>query len=222
MLKLVLSIRNRNKNVAGLGLIQKHYKKLVLYESNKIQKIYFYLVLTFSTMIFFNCDKPKEISPDEFQTLIRKSSDLHVVTYLGIEEEKAILKVSTRPSIDSKKWKDEYFYARKTPDLDLWIDENIYGITTSNFTKLYSYILSLDHKEFQFGKWTILTRDHLRTKEEKINIEIIYKDKFTAFNFQLYNSKVGYAAMSMVFDPSRDVEYKKLWRELVSHIQQER
>ncbi|WP_172616490.1 hypothetical protein [Leptospira weilii] len=221
MLKLVLSIRNRNKNVAGLGLIQKHYKKLVLYESNKIQKIYFYLVLTFSTMIFFNCDKPKEISPDEFQTLIRKSSDLHVVTYLGIEEEKAILKVSTRPSIDSKKWKDEYFYARKTPGLDLWIDENIYGITTSNFTKLYSYILSLDNKEFQFGKWTILTRDHLKDKVENKGIRITVK-RYTYFIFEMSGPKIRYYSLSMKRDPHDGIQYKKLWRELVSHIQQER
>ncbi|APH42701.1 Uncharacterized protein A9P81_3151 [Leptospira interrogans serovar Copenhageni/Icterohaemorrhagiae] len=117
-------------------------------------------------MLLFNCDKPKEISSEKFQTLIQKSSDLHVVTYLGIDEEKAILKVSTRSSIDSKQCKDEYFYARRTPDLYLWIDENIYEITVSNFNKLYSYILSLDNKEFQFGEWIILTKDQLRTKEE--------------------------------------------------------
>lgn len=150
--------------------------------------------------------------------MIQKSSDLHVVTYLGIDEEKAILKVSTRSSIDSKQWKDEYFYARRTPDLYLWIDENIYEITVSNFNKLYSYILSLDNKEFQFGEWIILTKDQLRTKEEKKNIQIIYKDKFTTFNFQLDNSKVLYTSLSIKFDSARDVQYKKLWRELINHI----
>ncbi len=204
-----------------MGLIQKHFKKLILHGSSKIQKIFFYLVLTFSTMIFFNCDKPKEISAEEFQTLVRKSSDLHVVTYLGMEEEKAILKVSTRPSIDSKKWKDEYFYARKTPDLDLWIDENIYGITTSNFTKLYSYILSLDNKEFQFGKWTILTRDHLKNKEENKEIRITVK-RYTYFIFQISGSKIQYGSLSMKRDPQDGIGYKKLWRELVSHIRQKR
>ncbi len=214
--KLVLSIRNRNKNVTDL--IHKHYKKLILHESNKIQKAYFSLVIIFSTVLLFNCDKPKEISSEKFQTLIQKSSDLHVVTYLGIDEEKAILKVSTRSSIDSKQWKDEYFYARRTPDLYLWIDENIYEITVSNFNKLYSYILSLDNKEFQFGEWIILTKDQLRTKEEKKNIQIIYKDKFTIFNFQLDNSKVLYTSLSIKFDSARDVQYKKLWRELINHI----
>lgn len=104
--KLVLSIRNGNKNVTDL--IHKHHKKLILHESNKIQKAYFSLVIIFSTVLLFNCDKPKEISSEKFQTLIQKSSDLHVVTYLGIDEEKAILKVSTRSSIDSKQWKNEY------------------------------------------------------------------------------------------------------------------
>ncbi|WP_032924453.1 hypothetical protein [Leptospira santarosai] len=199
-------------------LLHKHYKKLILHKSNKVQKTYFYLVLIFSTMSLFSCDKPKEISPEKFQTLIRKSSDLHVVTYLGIEKEKAILKVSTRSSIDSEKWKDEYFYARETPDLYFWIDENIYGITVPNFNKLYSYLLSLENKEFQFGEWTILTRDQLRTKEEKKNIQITDKDKFTTFNFQLNSSKVRYSSLNIKLDPARDVGYKKLWRELMNHI----
>lgn len=157
-------------------LLHKYYKKLILHKSNKVQKTYFYLVLIFSTMSLFSCDKPKEISPEKFQTLIQKSSDLHVVTYLGIEKEKAILKVSTRSSIDSEKWKDEYFYARETPDLYFWIDENIYGITVPNFNKLYSYLLSLENKEFQFGEWTILTRDQLRAKEKTRKFALQLKD----------------------------------------------
>ncbi|MDI7185757.1 hypothetical protein QMM42_05935 [Leptospira santarosai] len=198
-------------------LLHKHYKKLILHKSNKVQKTYFYLVLIFSTMSLFSCDKPKEISPEKFQTLIRKSSDLHVVTYLGIEKEKAILKVSTRSSIDSKKWKDEYFYARETPDLYFWIDENIYGITVPNFNKLYSYLLSLENKEFQFGEWTILTRDQLRTKEKNKEIRITIK-RYTYFTFSLDGSKIAYGSLSIKFNPARDVRYKELWRELMNHI----
>ncbi|WP_155118797.1 hypothetical protein [Leptospira santarosai] len=198
-------------------LLHKHYKKLILHKSNKVQKTYFYLVLIFSTMSLFSCDKPKEISPEKFQTLIRKSSDLHVVTYLGIEKEKAILKVSTRSSIDSEKWKDEYFYARETPDLYFWIDENIYGITVPNFNKLYSYLLSLENKEFQFGEWTILTRDQLRAKEKNKEIRITIK-RYTYFTFSLDGSKIAYGSLSIKFNPARDVRYKELWRELMNHI----
>ncbi|MDI7217859.1 hypothetical protein [Leptospira santarosai] len=198
-------------------LLHKYYKKLILHKSNKVQKTYFYLVLIFSTMSLFSCDKPKEISPEKFQTLIRKSSDLHVVTYLGIEKEKAILKVSTRSSIDSEKWKDEYFYARETPDLYFWIDENIYGITVPNFNKLYSYLLSLENKEFQFGEWTILTRDQLRAKEKNKEIRITIK-RYTYFTFSLDGSKIAYGSLSIKFNPARDVRYKELWRELMNHI----
>ncbi|MDI7173505.1 hypothetical protein [Leptospira santarosai] len=198
-------------------LLHKHYKKLILHKSNKVQKTYFYLVLIFSTMSLFSCDKPKEISPEKFQTLIQKSSDLHVVTYLGIEKEKAILKVSTRSSIDSEKWKDEYFYARETPDLYFWIDENIYGITVPNFNKLYSYLLSLENKEFQFGEWTILTRDQLRAKEKNKEIRITIK-RYTYFTFSLDGSKIAYRSLSIKFNPARDVRYKELWRELMNHI----
>ncbi|WP_085986019.1 hypothetical protein [Leptospira santarosai] len=198
-------------------LLHKYYKKLILHKSNKVQKTYFYLVLIFSTMSLFSCDKPKEISPEKFQTLIQKSSDLHVVTYLGIEKEKAILKVSTRSSIDSEKWKDEYFYARETPDLYFWIDENIYGITVPNFNKLYSYLLSLENKEFQFGEWTILTRDQLRAKEKNKEIRITIK-RYTYFAFSLDGSKIVYGSLSIKFNPARDVGYKKLWRELMNHI----
>ncbi|EKR90424.1 hypothetical protein LEP1GSC163_1739 [Leptospira santarosai str. CBC379] len=198
-------------------MLHKYYKKLILHKSNKVQKTYFYLVLIFSTMSLFSCDKPKEISPEKFQTLIQKSSDLHVVTYLGIEKEKAILKVSTRSSIDSEKWKDEYFYARETPDLYFWIDENIYGITVPNFNKLYSYLLSLENKEFQFGEWTILTRDQLRAKEKNKEIRITIK-RYTYFAFSLDGSKIVYGSLSIKFNPARDVGYKKLWRELMNHI----
>ncbi|EMF92217.1 hypothetical protein LEP1GSC005_0374 [Leptospira santarosai str. ST188] len=198
-------------------MLHKYYKKLILHKSNKVQKTYFYLVLIFSTMSLFSCDKPKEISPEKFQTLIRKSSDLHVVTYLGIEKEKAILKVSTRSSIDSEKWKDEYFYARETPDLYFWIDENIYGITVPNFNKLYSYLLSLENKEFQFGEWTILTRDQLRAKEKNKEIRITIK-RYTYFTFSLDGSKIAYGSLSIKFNPARDVRYKELWRELMNHI----
>ncbi|EMO31632.1 hypothetical protein LEP1GSC175_0927 [Leptospira santarosai str. HAI821] len=213
--KLVSSVKSRSKNVTDL--LHKHYKKLILHKSNKVQKTYFYLVLIFSTMSLFSCDKPKEISPEKFQTLIRKSSDLHVVTYLGIEKEKAILKVSTRSSIDSEKWKDEYFYARETPDLYFWIDENIYGITVPNFNKLYSYLLSLENKEFQFGEWTILTRDQLRAKEKNKEIRITIK-RYTYFTFSLDGSKIAYGSLSIKFNPARDVRYKELWRELMNHI----
>ncbi|EMJ46812.1 hypothetical protein LEP1GSC171_0359 [Leptospira santarosai str. HAI1380] len=198
-------------------MLHKYYKKLILHKSNKVQKTYFYLVLIFSTMSLFSCDKPKEISPEKFQTLIQKSSDLHVVTYLGIEKEKAILKVSTRSSIDSEKWKDEYFYARETPDLYFWIDENIYGITVPNFNKLYSYLLSLENKEFQFGEWTILTRDQLRAKEKNKEIRITIK-RYTYFTFSLDGSKIAYGSLSIKFNPARDVRYKELWRELMNHI----
>ncbi|WP_155717184.1 hypothetical protein [Leptospira santarosai] len=198
-------------------LLHKYYKKLILHKSNKVQKTYFYLVLIFSTMSLFSCDKPKEISPEKFQTLIQKSSDLHVVTYLGIEKEKTILKVSTRSSIDSEKWKDEYFYVRETPDLYFWIDENIYGITVPNFNKLYSYLLSLENKEFQFGEWTILTRDQLRAKEKNKEIRITIK-RYTYFTFSLDGSKIAYGSLSIKFNPARDVRYKELWRELMNHI----
>lgn len=166
-------------------------------------------------MSLFSCDKPKEISPEKFQTLIQKSSDLHVVTYLGIEKEKAILKVSTRSSIDSEKWKDEYFYVRKTPDLYFWIDENIYGITVPNFNKLYSYLLSLENKEFQFGEWTILTRDdsgkklEVATGKKTIRITV---DGRTRFIFYLRSDGITSFSLNIKQAPNvkESLKYKKI------------
>ncbi|EKT88761.2 hypothetical protein LSS_00375 [Leptospira santarosai serovar Shermani str. LT 821] len=205
-------------------LLHKHYKKLILHKSNKVQKTYFYLVLIFSTMSLFSCDKPKEISPEKFQTLIRKSSDLHVVTYLGIEKEKAILKVSTRSSIDSEKWKDEYFYVRKTPDLYFWIDENLYKITVPNFTKIYNFLLRQPNQQFKFEQWTILTRDdsgkklEVATGKKTIRITV---DGRTRFIFDLRSNGITSFSLNIKHAPNvkESLKYKKLWLQLLNHIQ---
>ncbi|EMN14696.1 hypothetical protein [Leptospira borgpetersenii] len=105
------------------------------------------------SMFFFRCDPPKEISETEFKNLIREASDSYgsnefrSIKYLGVENEKAVLKVSTPSVAGSKRDTEEFFYAKATPSLIIWIDENLYKITVPNFKKLYHYIQLQENKQ---------------------------------------------------------------------------
>ncbi|EMO54694.1 hypothetical protein [Leptospira noguchii] len=74
----------------------------------------FFLNFTlFSLSIFlFRCEEPKEISEESFRNWIREKSKLHElnksrsIEYLGIENEKAVLKVSSLSPDNSKKRKE--------------------------------------------------------------------------------------------------------------------
>ncbi|EMM99760.1 hypothetical protein LEP1GSC021_4256 [Leptospira noguchii str. 1993005606] len=71
----------------------------------------FFLNFTlFSLSIFlFRCEEPKEISEESFRNWIREKSELHesrTIEYLGIENEKAVLKVSSLSPDNSKKRKE--------------------------------------------------------------------------------------------------------------------
>ncbi|EMI65862.1 hypothetical protein LEP1GSC072_1238 [Leptospira noguchii str. Bonito] len=65
-------------------------------------------------MFLFRCEEPKEISEESFQNWIREKSELHElnksrsIEYLGIENEKAVLKVSSLSPDNSKKRKEEF------------------------------------------------------------------------------------------------------------------
>ncbi|UOG48468.1 hypothetical protein [Leptospira noguchii] len=51
-------------------------------------------------MFLFRCEEPKEISEESFRNWIREKSELHelnksrTIEYLGVENEKAVLKVT--------------------------------------------------------------------------------------------------------------------------------
>ncbi|EQA71161.1 hypothetical protein [Leptospira noguchii] len=64
------------------------------------------------SMFLFRCEEPKEISEESFRNWIREKSELHelnksrTIEYLGIENEKAVLKVSSLSPDNSKKRKE--------------------------------------------------------------------------------------------------------------------
>ncbi|WP_240276681.1 hypothetical protein [Leptospira noguchii] len=64
------------------------------------------------SMFLFRCEEPKEISEESFRNWIREKSKLHelnksrTIEYLGIENEKAVLKVSSLSPDNSKKRKE--------------------------------------------------------------------------------------------------------------------
>ncbi|EMS83146.1 hypothetical protein [Leptospira noguchii] len=58
-------------------------------------------------MFLFRCEEPKEISEESFQNWIREKSELHELNeYLGVENKKAVLKVSSLSPDNSKKPKE--------------------------------------------------------------------------------------------------------------------
>ncbi|WP_061247531.1 hypothetical protein [Leptospira noguchii] len=76
-------------------------------------KNFFLNCTLFSLSIFlFRCEEPKEISEESFRNWIREKSELHelnksrTIEYLGIENEKAVLKVSSLSPDNSKKRKE--------------------------------------------------------------------------------------------------------------------
>ncbi|MBW9233507.1 hypothetical protein JQK62_14530 [Leptospira santarosai] len=175
-------------------------------------------------MFFFKCDKPKEITEENFRTLLQEKSDSQIVEYLGIEKDKAILKVSNSFSADSKLRKEEFFYTKAHPSLILWIDENLYKITVPNFTKIYNFLLRQPNQQFKFEQWTILTRDDSGKKPEvatgKKTIRITV-DGRTRFIFDLRSDGITSFSLNIKHAPNdkKDLKYKKLWLQLLNHIQ---
>ncbi|MCG6192364.1 hypothetical protein LFX25_03815 [Leptospira sp. FAT2] len=187
-------------------------------------------VLSSLSMFFFRCDTPKEISETEFKNLIREASksrssdELRFVEYLGVADEKAILKVSA--SAGSKRNKEEFFFTKATPNLISWIDENLFGITSSNFTKLYKYLFYQTDKQFKFEQWTILTRDDSGKKKEDAAGEKTIRitvDGLTVFIFYLRSDEITSFSLNIKHAPNdkEALKYKKLWSQLLNHIQKE-
>lgn len=117
-------------------------------------------------MFLFRCEEPKEISEESFRNWIREKSELHelnksrTIEYLGVENEKTVLKVSSLSPDNSKKRKEEFFYTKASFSLITWIDENLYKITISNYNKLYKYLLLQKNQSISFDQYTFLIRDN--------------------------------------------------------------
>lgn len=117
-------------------------------------------------MFLFRCEEPKEISEESFRNWIREKSELHelnksrTIEYLGVENEKTVLKVSSLSPDNSKKRKEEFFYTKASFSLITWIDENLYKITISNYNKLYKYLLQQKNRSISFDQYTFLIRDN--------------------------------------------------------------
>lgn len=190
---------------------------LILKNGRIFRRFCFYAAALLLTMFFFQCDKPKEISEKEFKDRTLNKSDSVLVEFLGVEDNKAILKVSTLSSSDSKKRNEEFFFAAANPAFEIWIDENLFGITVPNFNKLYNFLIHQKEKEFSFEKWSILTRDDLQERSDKKSIRVTVKG-YTHFVFEMKDSKIRSYSLSMKYNPKNDFEYKTLWRKLLDHI----
>lgn len=175
-------------------------------------------------MFLFRCDKPKEISEAEFKNLIHEMSDLHelsesrTVEYLGIENEKAILKVSSLSPDNSKKRKKEFFYTKTSPSLITWIDENLYKITISNYNKLYKYLLQQKNRSIFFDQYTFLIRDNSENTSIDKRIRITQNER-TVFIFDLRADGVTCFSLNIKHSPNKDdLKYKELWLKLINEI----
>ncbi|EMO80741.1 hypothetical protein [Leptospira kirschneri] len=188
-------------------------------------KNFFLNFILFSLSIFlFRCDKPKEISEAEFKNLIHETSDLHelsesrTVEYLGIENEKAILKVSSLSPDNSKKRKKEFFYTKTSPSLITWIDENLYKITISNYNKLYKYLLQQKNRSISFDQYTFLIRDNSENTSIDKRIRITQNER-TVFIFDLRADGVTCFSLNIKHSPNKDdLKYKELWLKLINEI----
>ncbi|AXR60460.1 hypothetical protein [Leptospira mayottensis] len=150
---------------------------------------------------------------------LRESNKLRSIEYLGVKEEKAILKVSTPSIADSKRNTEEFFSAKATPSLIIWIDENLYKITVPNFKKLYHYIQLQENKRFRYERWTIITQDPSGNEsEKKIRIQ---ENGYNVFIFYFRSDGIRPFSPNIKRDRNhRDgLKYKKLWLELMNHIE---
>ncbi|EMJ56844.1 hypothetical protein LEP1GSC013_0318 [Leptospira interrogans serovar Valbuzzi str. Duyster] len=78
------------------------------------------MVLFSCIRVVFHCEEPKKISEESFRNWIREKLELNksrTIEYLGVENEKAILKVSSLSPDNSKKRKEEFFYTKASPSL---------------------------------------------------------------------------------------------------------
>ncbi|ARB97664.1 hypothetical protein GS518_14700 [Leptospira interrogans] len=75
------------------------------------------MVLFSCVRVVFYCEEPKKISEKSFRNWICEKLELNksrTIEYLGVENEKAILKVSSLSPNNSKKRKEEFFYINKS------------------------------------------------------------------------------------------------------------
>ncbi|EMF80202.1 hypothetical protein LEP1GSC188_2501 [Leptospira weilii serovar Topaz str. LT2116] len=173
------------------------------------------------SMFLFRCETPKEISEAEFKNLIHEMKNLHelnqsrTIDYLGIESEKAILKVSNLSPGNFNKRKEEFFYTKASPSLITWIDENLYKITISNYNKLYKYLL---RQSISFDQYTFLTQDNLENTFIEKRIKIT-KNKRTVFIFYLRADGITCFSLNIKHSPNKeDLKYKGLWLKMINEI----
>nr|WP_258536482.1 hypothetical protein [Leptospira noguchii] len=138
--------------------------------------------------------------------------------YLGVENEKAVLKVSSLSPDNSKKRKEEFFYTKASLSLITWIDENLYKITISNYNKLYKYLLLQKNQSISFDQYTFLIRDNSENTLVNRRIQIT-KNEHTVFIFYLHADEVTCFSLNIKHSPNKDdLKYKELWLKLINEI----
>ncbi|WP_017850922.1 hypothetical protein ACO1KB_15175 [Leptospira interrogans serovar Szwajizak] len=185
------------------------------------KNLFLNLTLFSLSMFFFRCEEPKEISEESFRNWIREKSELRelnesrTIEYLGIENEKAVLKVSSISPDNSRKRKEEFFYTKASPSLITWIDENLYKITISNYNRLYKYLL---RRSISFDQYTFLTRDNSENTSIEKRIRIT-KNKRTVFIFYLRADGITCFSLNIKHSPNKDdLKYKELWLKLINEV----